>query len=158
MSQVMWLLNNPTELLLLQLGVAVVIVLTMKATSAIDIRLIPEPEVAGAWMLVAIGFLSSIYCSMETLRYSDVSWYMVLHYSEPLGVIILDWLALNRKPPTVYSILWIMFIIALSLFWKRIRTGSSYPRTIEGGLWGLAWLSIMVVYLVFLKHVVCRFK
>ena len=108
-------------------------------------------------MLVAAGFLASVYCSVETLRYGDVAWYMMLHYIQPLGVWMLDWLWLNHKPPTFYSILSLLIVITSSVWWMWYRTGHFHPVQAEGVAWGTAWVLVMVVYLTFLKHVVVEY-
>lgn len=153
-KQIIWLVKHATELLLIQLGGATIIVLTMHATSTTTVRLFPGAREAGAWVLVAIGFLASVYCSVETLRYSDVAWYMVLHYIEPLGVCMLDWLWLNHRPPTFNSIFSILVIITSSVWWMWYRTGNLHPDQVEGVFWGTSWVFVMVIYLTYLKYVV----
>eukprot|EP00873_Tetraselmis_striata_P041673 jgi/Tetstr1/461937/TSEL_007015.t1 len=146
---------DPTAVLLMQLGGAVLMVLAMKL-QGVPIRLNPGWHEALAWALNAVGFLGSVFCSMETLRHSDPRWYTVLHYCEPLGVVLMNSMLDHkmRESQGLKPLLSLLALLAWAVCGRYWATGELLPSSPSAGVWGAAWLTVKTVYLTHLKHIV----
>ncbi|KAK3239663.1 hypothetical protein CYMTET_50433 [Cymbomonas tetramitiformis] len=127
----MQLVVEPYLVLFIQTGSASSIILGMHFLSLVKIRLFPSHATAFAWFLVANGFLLSVWTSLKTLKYNQVAWYMVLHYSQPAAMCVLDWLVLKHRRPTLRSVLYLLLLPLISAAWMWWSTGNAFTLSVN---------------------------
>mmetsp|Transcript_65566 Transcript_65566/g.207374 ORF Transcript_65566/g.207374 Transcript_65566/m.207374 type:complete len:210 (-) Transcript_65566:534-1163(-) len=95
---------------------------------------------------------------MQTLKHGTVGWYMVLHYVEPIGVSLADWLVIRRERPELKSMVSLLIMLVWSLGYALHDHGKIIPSSMAGVGWGVAWLLVMMVYLTFTKATINAHK
>ncbi|KAJ9517391.1 hypothetical protein QJQ45_016767 [Haematococcus lacustris] len=100
------------------------------------------------FLIVAIGFLGTIFCNIKVLQYSNVETFITFRSSTPLIISLCDYFFLGRTLPNRRSWVCLLVLVAGAVGYVMVDTAFA----VRAYCWLGAWYVAFVFEAVYVKH------